>query len=354
MAESTGALAALPPGTLARFPDVRGHLDAATCGVPPLAASAAMRRAVDEWAQGRVDGPGFDADVERARAAFARLVRADPRHVAQGAQVSVFVGMIAASLPAGARVLTVPGDFTSLLFPLLAQEPRGVQVREVPLESLAEAIDARTDLVAVSAAQSADGRVADLGALAAAADHHGAAVLLDATQACGWMPIDAGRFDYVVAGAYKWLCSPRGTAFMAVTPEALERLVPQAAGWYAAAAPWDTCYGGPLRLPSVARRLDVSPAWACWAGTAPAVELIADIGPDALGAYDLALAGRLAAGLGLPAPSSPILTTSVPHAAQRLRHAGIRASVRAGRVRLSCHVPATAADVDRCLEALAA
>ena len=46
--------------------------------------------------------------------------------------------------------------------------------------------------------QSADGRVADLDAIAAAAAARGALTLIDATQACGWLPFDAARFDYVV------------------------------------------------------------------------------------------------------------------------------------------------------------
>ena len=344
----------LPARVLAQFPAVRGYLDTATSGVPPLAAVAAMRAAVSTWAHGRIDGASYDDAVERSRQAFASIVGVDRQDVAQGAQVSVFAGLVAASLPSHARVLTAVGDFTSVLFPALAQQARGVQVREVALEALVEAIDARTDLVAVSAVQSADGRVLDLDALAAAADHHGASVLLDATQACGWLPVDATRFAYVVAGAYKWLCSPRGTAFMAVQPEALERVTPHAAGWYAAAEPWDTCYGGPLRLPATARRLDVSPAWACWAGTAPALELLAGLGVDAIAAHDLALSERLQAGLGLAPTGSAIVRCAIPDAATRLQAAGIKASVRAGQVRLSCHLPATTEDIDRCLEALLA
>lgn len=337
---------ALPARVLECFPAVRGHLDAATSGVPPHAAVSAMRAAVDAWAQGRIDGPSYDGYVERSRRAFSRLVGVEPQTVAQGSQVSGFAGLVAASLSPAARVLTAEGDFTSILFPFLAQESRGVRVSEVPLEELVAAIDARTDLVAVSAVQSADGRVVDLDALSEAAEHHGARVLLDATQACGWLPIDAARFAYVVAGTYKWLCSPRGTALMAIRPDALERLTPHAAGWYAATDPWATCYGGPLRLPSTARRLDVSPAWACWAGTAPALELIADLGAEAIGAHDLALAEQLRASLGLEPYPSPIVVVDRPGAAEALARAGVRASTRAGRVRLSCHLPATVSDVD--------
>jgi selenocysteine lyase/cysteine desulfurase len=341
-----------PRALLDRFPPVRGHLDAATSGVPPLASIEATREAVAAWAEGRIDGPAFDVPVERSRRAFAALVGARVEDVACGSQVSVFAGLVASALPAGADVVVAAGDFTSVLFPVLAQEARGVRVREVALEDVPEAIDARTALVAVSAVQSADGRVVDLDALAAAADHHGARIFLDATQAAGWLPLDASRFAYVAAGAYKWLLSPRGTAFLAVRPDALEELVPHTAGWYAAQSPWQTIYGGPLRLAASAKRLDVSPSWVCWAGTAPSVELIAEAGAEAVGRYDLGLADRLRDGLGRPPGASPFVIVERPDARERLARAGVRASVRAGRVRLSCHLPATAQDVDRAVAAL--
>ena len=339
----------------AAFDRVPGHLDTATAGLPPRSTVAAVRAALELWATGQLDAPGFDVDIARCRAAFATLAGVPADSVAIGAQVSAFAGVVAASLPAGARVLCAEGDFTSVLWPFLAQAGRGVTVRSVPLEDVPEVIDAATDLVAVSSVMSADGRVADLGALAAAAAHHGARVFLDATQGCGWQELGGVRFDYVAVGAYKWLLSPRGAALWAVRPDALEELVPQAAGWYAGEAPWDSCYGAPLRLAAGARRLDVSPAWLCWAGTAPALELLAGLGVPALGAHDLALADRLRAGLGQPEPARPsaIVVTERPDAAARLADAGVRAAVRAGRVRLACHLTATVADVDRALEALA-
>jgi len=44
-----------------------------------------------------------------------------------------------------------------------------------------------------------------------AAAAHDARVVVDATQACGWLPLDAGRIDVLACSAYKWLCSARGT-----------------------------------------------------------------------------------------------------------------------------------------------
>ena len=104
--------------------------------------------------------------------------------------------------------------------------------------------------------QSSDGTVADLDAIRWAARAHDAQMLVDLTQAAGWMPIDAGRFDITVCGGYKWLLAPRGTSFMTVTEEAAARLVPHAAGWYAGADRWDSIYGTPLRLASDARRFE--------------------------------------------------------------------------------------------------
>jgi selenocysteine lyase/cysteine desulfurase len=246
------------------------------------------------------------------------------------------------------------GDFTAVLFPFAAQESRGVTVRSVPLDALVGAVDERTTLVAVSAAQSADGAVIDVGALAAAARAHGAATLIDATQSCGWLPLDASTVDFVVAGAYKWLLSPNGVAFLTVGPGWLDRLTPHAAGWYAGEDTWTSIYGLPLRLASTARRLDASPAWMCWAAAAPALELVEAIGVAAIHDHDVALANRLRAGAGLPPGDSAIVSIPLDDAAQRrLDAAGLVTSVRAGRVRFSCHLYTSEADVDQALNAIA-
>jgi selenocysteine lyase/cysteine desulfurase len=130
--------------------------------------------------------------------------------VAVGGQVSVLAGMVASSLPDGSEVLTATGDFTSILFPFAVHAGRGLTVRQVPLEELPGAVTPRTALVAVSAVQSADGRLADLDALTAACSATGTQVLLDTTQATGWLPVDAKRFAYTVCGGYKWLLAPEG------------------------------------------------------------------------------------------------------------------------------------------------
>lgn len=328
------------------------YLDSATYGLPLASALEELATATASWAAGTYDPITCDDAVARARAAFARMHGVTAEDVAIGHQVSPLVGLVAGSLPRGARILAAEGDFTSLLFPFLAA---GHELRTVPLDLLAEAIDADTDLVAVSAVQSATGRVAKLDAIADSAEHHGALSLVDGTQACGWLPIDARRFSVVVAGGYKWLCQPRGTALMTVAPEVRDRLVPSAAGWYAGAQPWESCYGTPLRLAPDARRFDVSPAWFSWHMAATTLEALERVGISRIHQHNVALGDRLRAGLGIePHPSAIVSLDADPGAADRLFAAGVKASVRAGRVRLSCHLYNCEHDVDRALEALGA
>jgi selenocysteine lyase/cysteine desulfurase len=329
------------------------YLNTASFGLPPDPAWDALQAALENWRAGRTSWEHWTASTETSRVAFAGLVGADRARVVVGAAVSGLVAQIAASLPDGTRVVAPDVEFTSLIFPFLAQAGRGVEVSFVPLDRLAEAIDARTDVVACSAVQSSSGELAALDDVAAAAAHHGALTVIDATHAIGWLPLDATRFDAVVCAAYKWLMSPRGTAFMVLRDALAERIVPHQAGWFAAEDVLGDYYGPPLRLAQGTRRLDVSPAWFSWVGTAPALELLGRIGIEVVHEHDLRLANRFRAGLGLPEGDSAIVSADVPDAAERCAAAGIMAAARAGRLRASFHVYNTDADVDAALNALA-
>ncbi len=330
------------------------YLDTPTMGLPPRASLAALRAALDAWSDGTARAVEFDQDVRRARTAYARLVDVDPGRVAIGSQTSALVGLVAANVPAGSSVLVPEGEFTSLTFPFLAQSARGVVVREVPLEHLLEEIGPGVDVVAVSAVQSRDGRVTDLDALATACDAAGARAVVDTTQAVGWLPVDAGRFAWTVASGYKWLLAPRGTAYLTVAPGLEDEMVPHGASWYAGEDPWTSIYGSPLRLAHDARRFDLSPAWHSWVGAAPALELLVEVGRDALHAHAVGLADAFRAGVGLEPTGSAIVSVGVDDEAPgRMEQAGIRGSVRDGRTRLGFHVTTSADDVDRAVEALA-
>ncbi len=342
-----------PAAARAEFDAEVTYLDTATMGLPPRRSCLALRQALAEWQAGTADAVGYDRPLAEARRCYARLVGVPPAAVAVGSQVSVFAGLIAANLPAGSEVLTATGDFTSILFPFLAQSGRGVKVRQVPLERICDAVTPRTTLVAVSAVQSADGRVIDLDALHAATETTGTKVLLDTTQAVGWLPVDASRFAYTACGGYKWLLSPRGTAYFTLRPELIDDLVPHTAGWYAGENPWTSIYGGPLRLAADARRFDVSPAWHAWVAAGPAVRLLAQVGTQPLHAHALGLANRFRAGAGLEPGNSAIVSLATDDgAAPAMATARIAASARAGRLRLSFHISTSEADVDHAIDTL--
>jgi selenocysteine lyase/cysteine desulfurase len=336
----------------AEFAPDRIYLNTASVGLPPRRTLAALEATVDDWRRGAADPAAFDAVVDDARARYAQLVDVDPSWVAIGPQVSPFGGLVAAGLAPGSEVVVAQGEFTSVVFPFLAQP--GVTVREVPLEGLADAVTDATSLVAVAAAQSADGRVADLEALVDACERTGTRTFVDTTQAAGWLPLDATRFSYTACGGYKWLLALRGTAFFTIQPDLIGGLVPLAAGWYAGDDRWSSLYGGPLRLATTARRFDISPAWQAWVGQAASLELLCEVGIDALHAHAHGLAGRFCAAVGLPFAGSAIVSCAADDEVPALLDAArIAAATRAGRLRLSFHISTTTDDVDRAAEALA-
>jgi selenocysteine lyase/cysteine desulfurase len=327
-----------------------GYLNTASIGVPPTDTADALAVAVDDWRRGAARPPDFDPAVAAGRAAFAQLAGVPVGRVAIGASVSSLVGLIAAALPAGARVLVAEGEFTSVSFPFAAQSVRGVTVAECPLEALGERA-AGFDLVAVSVVQSADGRLADLDALRAARAS-GTTVLLDATQSLGWLPADLGWADAVVCAGYKWLLCPRGVAWLAVGPDLGSRLIPHQACWYAGGDVWGSIYGLPLRLAESARRFDTSPVWFSQAGAAAVLPWLAGLDRAAVHEHCVGLADAVRTGLGLTPAGSAIVAVDRPGAAERLAAAGVVGSMRAGAVRLSFHLYNTTDDVARVLDAL--
>ena len=324
-----------------------GWLNTASYGVPPEPAFEALQGALGEWRRGANGWDKWDRSTGRARSAFARLVGVAAEEVAVGASASQVLAPVAASLPPGSRVVVPDIEQTSNLFPWLVQD---LNVRTVPPAELPGALDERTDAVAFSLVQSATGEVAAAEEVVAAARAHGALVIADATQAVGWLPVDATPFDVLAVSAYKWLMCPRGTAFCYVSPAVRDRIRPLAANWYAGEG--DASYGPPLRLAKDARRFDIAAPWFSYVAAAPTLELLLEIGIGAIHDHDVRMADRFRAGLGMPSGDSAIVTVDRPGAAERLAAAGVRASVRKGAVRLAFHLYTTEADVDAAVAAL--
>lgn len=327
------------------------YLNTASMGLPPRATTQALTREITGWSAGHRQANDCDGTVARSRELYAELAHVPASWVAIGNQVSPFVGLIAASVPDGAEVLFAENDFTSISFPFAAHADRGVRLREVPLRCIAEEVGPDTAWVVVSAVQSSTGAVADLDAIEAAARKHGARTLIDLTQSAGWNDVDASRFDATVCAAYKWLLSPRGTAFLTLDPELHTSIRPLAANWYAGEDPWASIYGLPLRLAADARRFDVSPAWHAWVGTEASLEFLLGVGAPALEAHALEVSAAFAEAAGLPDARSAILALAPVEGAageikDTLTRLDVMAANRAGNLRLSFHVHNTAEEVE--------
>ena len=329
-----------------RFAAGRGYLGAATLGLPADVTTAAMRRDLERWETGRADVVEYTELVERARGYAARLLGVGSDRVATGSQASVFVGLAAAAAPPGAEVVCVDGDFASVVRPFLARGD--LRVRHMPIADLADAVGPDTWMVAFALVSSSTGELADVDAVTAAARASGARTLVDVTQAAGWLPITDVEADLVVCHTYKWLCSPRGSAFAAFSDRAQEEIRPLTAGWYSAADPWASCYGPSLDLAPDASRYDVSPAWPAWVGAEAALGFAISLDPAEVHDHAVGLANAFRERLDLGPSNSAIVSWPDPGGAHldAFGAAGVTASGRAGRARVSFHLWNDEEDVD--------
>lgn len=334
----------------AEFAGAEGFLNTPTFGLPPQFQLEALQRCLIDWQAGTMDAASFDEPVRAGRAGYAQLAGVPVESVAMAGNVSAALGLVAAAIPDGSRVAVLAGEFTSTTFPFAAQG-RGVTVTELaPDDLLRSAAD--FDVVSVSLVQSADGAVLDPAALRAAVQGTDTLTVIDLTQALGWACPDVGWADVTVAAVYKWLLSPRGTTWMSLSERVAATMTPHAANWYAGEQPWQSIYGLPLRLAADARRFDTSPAWFSVLGAGLALPWLASLDQVAVKHHVVGLANRLRAEIGLPQQDSAIVSIPIADAADRLQRAGIRASIRAGAVRVGFHLYNNDNDLDRLLDAL--
>src|ERR687897_241458 len=115
--------------------------------------------------------------------------------------------------------------------------------------------------------------------------------------------------------------------------------------------PFETNYDAQLGLAADASRFDLSPAWLSWVGAAPAIELLGEVGVEAIHEHDVALANRFRAGLGIePGDSALVALPREDGLKARLEAADVMFTDREGLFRFSFHLFNTEGEVDRALE----
>jgi selenocysteine lyase/cysteine desulfurase len=218
-----------PSGLRAEFPvfERLAYLNAGTDG--PLSARAARaaqeeldREVADGRSQAHFERRG--ALVRELRSAYATALGCDASDVALTTCTSEGMAQTIGGLPLneGDEILTSDEEHPGLLGALsAARELRGVSVREVPLEAVADALSPRTRLVACSHVGWMSGRLAPAELAAVEVP-----VLLDGAQGVGAIGIDIGALgcDAYAGAGQKWLCGPDGTGMLYVSRALRERI----------------------------------------------------------------------------------------------------------------------------------
>jgi selenocysteine lyase/cysteine desulfurase len=86
------------------------------------------------------------------------------------------------------------------------------QARGTGPDRFAGCVDARTRAIGVSYVSYLTGERHDLSALRALADSVGALLVVDFTQAAGYLPLEATLTDFAFSACYKWLLGVTGVA----------------------------------------------------------------------------------------------------------------------------------------------
>jgi L-cysteine/cystine lyase len=287
-------------GFRAQFPAARAlaYLNAGTNGPAPIAAIEAAKAELDrQCAEGR--GPEYHArrreHMTALRERYAQLLSCASVDVALTGSTTEGIARVlfGLNLCPGDEVLTSDEEHIGLLGPLQAvRDQRAVEVRAVPLDSIAESVGPRTRLVAVSHVSWISGRIAPpaLGAL-------DVPVLLDGAQGLGAVPVDLGALGcaFYAGSAQKWLCGPDGLGVLYVAPSWRERL---ATGLRSFASYPEPEAGLAAALHDDARRFDtVALSGESLAYGVAAIDVLAQTGWNAVFERGRMLAERLAAAL---------------------------------------------------------
>ena len=340
--------------TLAPWTHKAGYLNTASFGIPCAAARDAVNAMTSNWAEGALGFGGWLEEAQRARSSIAAWFKVPVEWVALGNSTAVMLSSIAAGLERGSQVLAPENEHNSNLIPYVNQAQRQISVTVKPLRELAACVAPPTSLVSCAAVQSLTGEVADLVALGAACAAAGSLLCVDASQACGWLPLSGASADIIVCSVYKWLCSPIGGAFLIMRPEIAERFKPATPSWAACVNAMAPPYGVDFPMAPGTRRFDTVPNLISMIAVKQNLDAMIKIGVDRIYAHDVGLANRFRTAMGMEDSNSAIVTLAWEGAAAELAKSGIKATEWRGNLRLAFHLHNDESDVDAAVTCLLA
>jgi selenocysteine lyase/cysteine desulfurase len=362
------------------------YLSSASYSPLPLKTLEAGRAAVGrKGAPWTLDAAFANRQHERARAAAAALILADPSDIALIPSVSYGVATAAklCAIAREARVIVLEDDHSS---PVLEWRTRadaeGFTVETVRrpddgdwTSAVLAAIERPgappVGLASISSVHWSDGGLIDVDVVAAALKRQNAVFLIDATQSAGVLAMDVARLDpdFVIFPTYKWLLGPYGRAFIYVAKryQAGLPLEQTSAGRRNVRAENDV-YFTDIRHVADARRFDMGERdhFISMEMAAIGMEMMAGWGASAVAQRLASLTEHIAEGvrgigfrisdrrLRAPHILSLSFAKGMPQGLiEGLASEGVYVAARLGRLRISPHVFNDEVDADRIVAALA-
>ncbi|HEU5424014.1 MAG TPA: aminotransferase class V-fold PLP-dependent enzyme [Nitrolancea sp.] len=180
---------------------------------------------------------------ERARAALAALIGAQPEEIALTRNATDGVNLIAAGLALAPDTvaLTTDQEHPAVILPwALAERHGGAQLRlfrigATPEETLANfraALSPAVKLIVVSHVSCETGARLPVAEICRLARERGIWTLIDGAQSVGQFPVDVHEIgcDFMTGNGHKWLCGPKGTGFLYLRQGAISEVEPRHVG----------------------------------------------------------------------------------------------------------------------------
>jgi cysteine desulfurase/selenocysteine lyase len=351
------------------FPSLTGrvYLNTASFGqLPRRVLEAVLGHFIHRERTAAIDFLDWFEDLQPLRKSIARLIDAEAEDIAfvQNASSGLALAVSSVDWQHNDEILTLHGEFPNQIY--AAHSTAGVLGVECEWHELETALTERTRLVIMSTVNYSTGLRADLEETVAGLKKRGVVICLDGTQSIGALRFSCAAIqpDFLIVDAYKWLNSPNGAGFVFVHPKLRERLRPNVIGWRSDQH-WrnvnDLHHGAP-RFGSTAEKYEAGMLpFACLYGMKASLELVEELGMEAIEGRVLELAGFIRADLaalgaefsdckGKCLPSQ-IVTARLPGVdaavlAQRLAEQGISVSARKGSLRVSPHFYNNESDVE--------
>ena len=200
----------------------------------------ALLRYVADKSTGLPGRVAQEAEIEAARAGMARLWNVSPGDIGFVSNVAEGVSIIAESLDwrDGDSIAIDANEYPSVVAPIAFRRTPVVALRQATgtdPDRLAASVDHTTRIVAVSYVSYLTGERIDLHAMRRLADSVGALLVVDFTQASGYLPIEASIADFAFSACYKWMLGITGVAVAYWNRARQPDWTPASAGWHSLA-----------------------------------------------------------------------------------------------------------------------